>query len=68
MAEPINFDELVVVLGPNCSLRPENMTDGFIFYRFSRVEILKRFKTIDGKYVGGKELFSKGCDKVLSLT
>ena len=64
----IEYDELIVVSGPNCSLRPENITDDFLFYRFTRDEVIKRFKTIDGKYVGGKELFSKGCDKVLSLT
>ena len=65
---PIKFDELIVVLGPNSSLRPENLQDDFIFYRFSREEVLEKFKTPGGNYIGGKDVFSQGHDKVLSLT
>ena len=68
LGEPSEYDELIVLLGPNCSLRPENIPDDFIFYRFTREEALKKFKTPGGKYIGKKTLFSQGYDKVLSLT
>ena len=68
LGEPGEYDELIVLLGPNCSLRPENIADDFISYRFTREKALKKFKTPGGKYVGKKDLFSQGYDKVLSLT
>ena len=66
--EPIEFDELIVVLGPNSWLRPENTQDDFVFYRFTREEVLERFEKTDGVYVGGESTLSQGPDKVLSLT
>jgi len=68
LAEPFEYDELIVVLGPNCFLRPQNIEDDFIFYRFTREEALKRFKTSSGRYIGGRSVFAQGHDKVLSLT
>lgn len=68
LSEPFEYDELIVVLGPNCKLRPDNIQDDFIFYKFTREEALKKFKLPSGKYVGGKSLFSQGHDKVLNLT
>ena len=66
--EPFECDELIVALGPNCKLRPDNIQDDFIFYKFTRDEALKKLKLQSGKYVGGKSLFSQGHDKVLNLT
>jgi len=68
LSKPFEYDELIVVLGPNCKLRPDNIQDDFIFYKFTREEALKKFKLPSGKYVGGKSLFSQGHDKVLNLT
>jgi len=68
LSEPFEYDELIAVLGPNCKLRPDNIQDDFIFYKFTREEALKKFKLPSGKYVGGKNLFSQGHDKVLNLT
>jgi len=68
LAEPFEYDELIVVLGPNCFLRPQNIEDDFIFYRFTREEALKRFKTPSGNYIGTRRVFAQGHDKVLSLT
>ena len=68
LSEPFDYDELIVVLGPNCFLRPENVEGDFIFYRFTREEALKKFKTSSGKYIGGRSAVSQGYDKVLSLT
>ena len=65
--DTIEFDELIVVLGPNCKLRPENIEDDFIFYRFIREEALKKFKASSGRYIGGRDTFSQGYDRVLSL-
>ena len=67
LAEPAEYDEVIVVLGPNCFLRPENVDGDFIFYRFTREEALKRFKFLSGRYVGGKSSFAEGHDKVLNL-
>ncbi len=67
LSGPFEYDELIVVLGPNCKLRPDNVQDDFIFYKFTREEALKKFKLPSGKYVGGKSLFSQGHDKVLNL-
>jgi len=66
--DTIEFDELIVVLGPNCKLRPENIEDDFVFYKFTREEALKTFKTSSGRYIGGRDTFSQGYDRVLSLT
>jgi len=66
--ESMEFDEVIVVLAPNCKLRPENVQDDFIFYKFTREEALKKFKLSSGRYIGGRETFSQGYDKVLSLT
>lgn len=67
LVEPIKFDELIVVLAPNSFLRPENIQHDFIFYKFTREEALKKFKTSSGNYIGGKKIFSQGYDKNLSL-
>jgi hypothetical protein len=67
LVEPLEFDEFVVVLGPNSLLRPEHIQGDFIFYRFTREEVLERFRTPRGNYIGGKEVFSQGHDRVLSL-
>ena len=68
LAEPFEYDELIVVLGPNCFLRPQNIEDDFIFYRLTTEEAIKRFKTPSGKYIGGRSAFAQGHDKLLSLT
>ena len=64
----MEWDELIVVLGPNCFLRPEGTQDDFVFYRFSREEVREAFKAARGSYVSGKSVFSRGHDRVLSLT
>ena len=66
--EPLEYDELIVVLGPNSLLRPKNIEDEIIFYKYTREEALNKFKTRSGKYIGGRDLFCQGHDKVLSLT
>ena len=67
MSEPFDCDELIVVLGPHCFLRPENIDGDFIFYRFTREEALEKFKTSSSGYIGGRSTFSQGHDKVLNL-
>jgi len=67
LAEPFECDELIVVLGPGCFLRPENVEGDFIFYRFTREEALNKFKASSSGYIGGRSTFSEGHDKVLSL-
>ena len=66
--ESMEYDEVIVVLGPNCKLRPENIQDDFIFYRFSREDALKKFKASSGGYIGGRDTFSQGHDKILDLS
>ena len=68
LSEPFEYDELIVILGPNCFLRPDNIEGDFIFYRFSREKALIRFKTSSGKYIGDRSVFSQGHNEVLSLT
>lgn len=68
LEEPFEFDELIVVLGPSCSLKPIDLKADFIFYKFTREEAVEKFRTPEGKYVGGKELFSQGHDRILDLT
>lgn len=65
--EPLDFDELVVVLGPNCFLRPPGVASDFIFYRLKPDEVRERFKTTKGGYVGGREAFDRTYDRVLNL-
>ena len=61
------WDEALVVLGPNSWLRPESVPGDFIFYRFTREEIAERFKLRGDQYVGGRSVFSRGYDLVLRL-
>ena len=68
LQEPFAFDELIVVLGPNCALRPDDVQNAIVFYRFTKEEVLEKFRTPSARYVGGKELFSQEePDRVLSL-
>jgi hypothetical protein len=67
LAEPLAFEQLVVVLGPNSTLRPDGLEETFVFYRFTREEVIARFRTPAGRYVAGKGVFAQGYDRTLSL-
>jgi hypothetical protein len=67
LSEPLEFEQLVVVLGPNSTLRPGGLEETFIFYRFSRKEVIERFRTPAGRYVAGKTVFAQGHDRTLGL-
>ncbi len=67
LAEPLEFEQLVVVLGPNSALRPDGVEDAFILYRLTREEVIERFKTPGGRYIAGKKTFAQGYDRTLSL-
>lgn len=66
--EPLDFDELIVILGPNCSLRPAGVASDFILYRLRPDEVQQRFKATKGGYVGGSDAFDRNYDKALNLT
>ena len=68
LMEPLDFDELIVILGPGCFLRPAGVASDFIFYRFSPEQARERFKETKGGYVGGRGAFDRAYDKVLNLT
>jgi len=68
LMEPLDFDELIVVLGPNCLLRPEGVASDFIFYRFTPEEVRRRFKKTRSGYMGGGDVFDRTYDKVLNIT
>ena len=68
VTEPLGFDELIVVLGPNCLLRPEGVASDFVFYRLSPDQVRERFEATDGGYVAGRGAFNRSYDKVLNLT
>ena len=65
--EPLDFDELIVVLGPNCFLRPEGVASDFVFYRLSPDQVKEKFKETKGGYVAGRGAFDRSYDKVLNL-
>jgi hypothetical protein len=67
LAKPLEFEQLVVVLGPNSTLRPSGLEDAFILYRFTREEVIERFRTPGGRYIAGKKVFAHGYDQTLSL-
>lgn len=67
LTEPLEFEQLVVVLGPNSSLRPDGVEDAFVLYRFTREEVIERFRTPGGRYIAGKTTFAQGYDRTLSL-
>lgn len=68
LMESFDFDELIVVLGPNCLLRPDGVASDFIFYRFTPEEVRKRFKKTRSGYVGGGAVFDRTYDKALNMT
>lgn len=67
LTESFDFDELIVVLGPDCLLRPEGVASDFIFYRFTADEVRRRFKKTRNGYVGGQDLFDRTYDKALNI-
>lgn len=67
LEEPYEFEELIVILGPNCKLRPEKVDDDFIFYRFTRDEAFEQFKYISDKYIANEEIFFQGYEKTVKL-
>jgi hypothetical protein len=67
LVEPLEFEHLVVVLGPNSTLRPEGLEETFVLYRFTMDEAIERFRTPGGHYIAGKAVFAQGYDRTLSL-
>ena len=67
IAEPVAFDELIVVLGPNSWMRPEGIDAEFIFYRLGKEEVLDGFQESGGIYSGGVEILPSQPDRLLSL-
>jgi hypothetical protein len=67
LAEPLEFEQLVVVLGPNSTLRPDGLEETFIFYRFTKEQVSEKFRTPAGHYVAGKGIFAQGYDRTLDL-
>ena len=65
--EPFEFDELIVILGPNCFLRPDGVASDFIFYRFTPDETRERFKATSGAYIAGRQVFDRSYDKTLNM-
>ncbi len=68
LAEGAEFDQLLVVLGPNSWLRPQGVRAEFIFYRFSRPQVLEQFEATGGQWVGGRAVFEQEPDQVLRLS
>jgi len=66
--EPLEFDELIVILGPNCFLRPQGVASDFIFYRLTPDEVRKRFKATRGGFVGGRPAFDRTYNRTLNMT
>ena len=66
--DPTGYDELIVILGPNCFLRPDDIGADLVFYRFTAEEVEEKFKAASGGYSGGRSVFAQGHDKVLILT
>jgi hypothetical protein len=67
LVEPFEFEQLVVVLGPNSALRPHGLEETFVFYLFARDEAIERFQTPGGHYIAGKTVFAQGHDRTLHL-
>ena len=67
LMEPLDFDEVIVILGPSCFLRPAGVASDFIFYRFSPEQARERFKETKGGYVGGRGAFDRSYDRALNL-
>ena len=67
VADDAEFDELLVVLGPNSWLRPQGIQAEFVFYRLTRQEVLDKFQAADGQRVGRQDVFAQGFDKLLGL-
>ena len=65
--EPFDFDELIVILGPDCSLRPEGVASDFIFYRFSPEQARQRFAATSYGYEGGRQAFDRSYDRALNI-
>ena len=66
--EPLDFDELIVILGPHCFLRPQGVASNLIFYRFTPDEVRQRFKATGGGYVARKPSFDRRYDRTLNIT
>jgi hypothetical protein len=67
LAEPLEFEQLVVMLGPNSTLRPDGLEETFVLYKYTKKQVIERFKTPGGRYIAGKRVFAQGHDRTLSL-
>jgi hypothetical protein len=65
--EPLEFDQLIIILGPHCSLRPDGVASDFIFYRLTVEEVCQRFRKRSGGYTAGEALFDRSYEKALNL-
>ena len=65
--EPFEFDELIVILGPNCFLRPDGVASDSIFYRFTTDGTRERFKATNGVYIAGRQVFDRSYDRTLNI-
>jgi len=67
IAAPVDFDELIVVLGPKSWMRPEGIDAEFICYRLDKDGVLGRFRESNGMYLGDADALPDEPDKLISL-
>jgi hypothetical protein len=57
--KPISFSELVVVLGPDSSLRQKGSGEDFLLFRYTQDQVRVRFSMENSKFSCGKSCFHK---------
>ncbi len=68
LREPLEFDELIVILGPNSGLRPPGVASDFIFYRFTPDEIRQRFDARRERLISRPDTFDRRFDRGMNMT
>ena len=67
LGKPDEYENLLVVLGPNSMLRNPDYSGDFLLYRISASDVKAHCNVASGTYSCGKEPFSREPDRVLDL-
>jgi hypothetical protein len=67
LGNPNEYENLLVVLGPNSLLRSAKYKDDFLIYRFSSNEVKVHQNSKSGSYSCGKAPFEREPDNTLNL-
>lgn len=68
LGKPDEYENLLVVLGPNSLLRSPKYSGDFLLYRISAADVKAHRNVLSNSYSCGKDPFDRKPDRVLNLS